>query len=360
MTSGRSSTAIILTAAFVAAMVFLTWHLKWAIGITFTAALVGVFLYTGGKLLTKVVGGNGTRGLALFCLILVALVAGFAAIALPSLISEGDELVDRGPQILEQSRQWLGQRTWGQWAIGQFGLERSPAEALSGDATRQAITGQAMSTMGLGSSVLIYGVFLAFTGLYLAIDPALYRRGVLWLLPKQHRESADDALIEVGETLERWLYARLLSMAVVGVASGLGLWALGVPLPFICAVIAFVLCFVPNFGPILSVLPPILLALTATSDDATFVAAGVPLAGAVAVLYLLIQVLESYVLTPIIQQKAVDLPPALLIVAQLVMGLLLGIIGVIIAAPLVAAIMTASKELWIEGDVDNEDPKETA
>ena len=146
-------------------------------------------------------------------------------------------------------------------------------------------------------------------------------------------------------------------MALVATLSGVGLWILGVPLPLANAAITFVLVFIPNFGPVASGTIPVLLAL---ATGGRFFDAGFANAGAVVALYVGVQTVESYLVTPMIQKRAVELPPALLITTQLVLGVLVGLVGVAVAAPLTAVLMVASRRLLVEGDVEQADPLENA
>ena len=213
-----------------------------------------------------------------------------------------------------------------------------------------------MFFLGSAFSVLASLVILVFTGLYVAAEPGLYRRGVLWLLPPRDRKKGDAALKSVGHTLTFWLAGQLVSMTLIGVLNGLGLWALGIPLPFVLGVITALLTFIPNFGPIFATLLPLLLAFSVPGRYFH----GGALILAVIALHAGIQTVESYLITPMIQKRAVEMPPALLIFAQLVMGSLIGVVGVAVAAPLVAAITAASKELLIVGDTEKENPKDRA
>lgn len=138
--------------------------------------------------------------------------------------------------------------------------------------------------------------------------------------------------------LRWWLVGKLLSMSIVGLLTTAGLWLLGVPLALAFGLIAAALTFVPNIGPVLSVVPPALLALTDEPRVAAYVVA----------LYVGIQTVESYAITPIIQRRTVSLPPALTITAQVALGFLVGALGVAVATPLTAAVMTIVRVLYVE------------
>ncbi len=334
---------VVILGAVAVATLFLAWKLRWAVGLVVSAMLVAVFFHAGARQLTKLVGGTGGRGLATFCLLLALLVAGVGLFMVPSLISESDRLVERLPQLADNLRSFLSNRPWGDWLLSQLNLSNNAAGDAASSITPGVVAQPAMRSFGLFVTVIVASVFLFFTGLYVAAEPGSYRRGILWMTPARHRRFVGRALREVADTLERWLYGQLAAMALVGLLSGLGLWILGVPLPLVCAVFTFTVCFVPNFGPVASVTPPALLALTVSPQETTLIAPGLPLMGAVIVLYIAIQVVESNIVTPLIQRRAVKLPPALLITAQLVAGLIAGVIGVVVAAPITAASLAVAR-----------------
>jgi predicted PurR-regulated permease PerM len=127
-------------------------------------------------------------------------------------------------------------------------------------------------------------------------------------------------------------------MLVIALLTTAGLWLLSVPLAPILALIAGLLNFIPNFGPIVALVPALLLGLTKGFDTALWVIG----------LYTGIQLVESYVLTPYIQQRAISMPPALLITTQVILGVMLGFLGLLLATPLTAAAMVLVRRLYIE------------
>jgi predicted PurR-regulated permease PerM len=174
----------------------------------------------------------------------------------------------------------------------------------------------------------------------------MYVRGTIRLVPPDYRLRAGEILGALGYTLKWWLIGQGVTMLVVAVATWLGLWALGVPLAFVLGVIAGLFNFIPNFGPLFSAVPATLLALTVSPERAI----------AVIILFIVLQNLEGNVLTPLIQRKAVDLPPALGIIAQILLGILVGPVGLILAWPLCAAVVLAVKMLYVEDTLGDELP----
>jgi predicted PurR-regulated permease PerM len=173
--------------------------------------------------------------------------------------------------------------------------------------------------------------------IYLAADPRLYRRGVAKLLPPSQHARIFDAMDVTGNALRFWFAGQLITMVLVGVASGLAYWWIGLPSPLALATIAAVTNFVPFLGPILGAIPA--LAFASAMDLQTVLwTLGVVLT---------IQQLEGNVITPFIQKRAVSMPPVLVLFAIGVFGLLFGLPGIFLAVPLAVAITVLVKKLWV-------------
>ena len=347
---------VVLVAAAAFAGLFLLWELKGTFALIFAAVLVAVFFRAGGDVVARALPfGRHAKGvgLAAFALSLVALIAVFVFWVGPTLSEQADALREKVPQAYADARDRVTETGWGRWLFeDESGPNVDGAVMSGGDMGRRAM--RVLSTLVW---VVTAGVFLLFTGLYLAIEPGLYQRGVEWLVPARGRKHGASLLTEMGQTLRYWLGGQLVAMALVAVLSGVGLWILGVPLPLGNAAITFVLVFIPNFGPVASGVVPVLLAL---STDGRFFDAGPTNALAVVGLYFGVQAVESYLVTPLIQKRAVELPPALLITTQIILGTLVGLVGVAIAAPLTAVLMVAVRRLVVEGKVESEDPLDSA
>ena len=208
------------------------------------------------------------------------------------------------------------------------------------------------SLSGFGRTLLSIGSGLAdllvviFAGIYLATQPNFYRIGAIKLVPPTRRKIAAEAMLESERALRLWLKGQAIAMVVVGLLTGLGLWALGMPSAFTLGLIAGVLEFIPFAGPIIAAVPAILLAF----------AVGPELALWVTLLYLLVQQFEGNVLTPLVQQYAVDLPGAVLLFSLIGFGTLFGTLGVILAAPLAVVTMVLVKRLYVIETLDTPTP----
>lgn len=195
-------------------------------------------------------------------------------------------------------------------------------------------TGVVSNTLGALANVLIVLVF----GIYLAADPEVYLGGLARLFPKGRRARVREVLLAVGSTLRWWLIGKFLSMVVIGVLTAIGLWLLGVPMAVTLALIAALLTFIPNIGPILAVVPAALLALLQSPMQVVYVC----------LLYFGIQTFESYLLTPLVQRRTVSLPPGLTIFAQVLAAVLLGGLALALATPMAAALVVLVRMLYLE------------
>lgn len=201
--------------------------------------------------------------------------------------------------------------------------------------------------VGLGYTLL--GVLadlalVAVAAIYLAADPRLYRRGAAKLLPPSQHRRALDAMDVTGSALRLWFGGQLVTMTLVGILSALAFWWIGLMSPLALGLIAGVTNFIPFLGPILGTIPALVFAVT--TDLATVLWT----LGAI----LVIQQLEGNVITPYIQQRAVAMPPALVLFAIVVFGVVFGWLGVFLAVPLAVAVTVLVKKLWIRQTLGEE------
>ena len=199
----------------------------------------------------------------------------------------------------------------------------------------QQVIEQAMSSLGQLTSAVssVLGgltnlVMIMVIGLFIAAEPNLYERGIAWMLPSGTRERFYRTSDRMGMTLRRLMAGRLLGMAVEGVGTWLLLWAGNVPMAGLLGLLTGILAFLPNIGAIISGALIILVGFSAGVETGLW---------AIAV-YVVVQVVDGYLIVPYVARKTVDLAPALVLGAQLIFGALFGLIGLALADPIVAMI----------------------
>ena len=198
----------------------------------------------------------------------------------------------------------------------------------------------------LSSTAAVAGglLLVLFLSIYIGAEPELYHRGIMHLFPHRSRERAGEVLSEMAIALRKWLVTQLIAMLVIGTVTTAVLLALGVKAAVALGLIAGLLEFVPTVGPILSALPAIAMGFVDSPEKALYVL----------IAYIGIQFLENHLLIPLLMRGGLDLPPALTIVAQALMTLLFGFLGLMVAVPLTAAVMVPIKMLYVEGVVGDE------
>ena len=266
--------------------------------------------------------------------VVLALLAVFGAVGWlfgSQIAMQFDFLVETLPRGFSQFVQDFGANPWGEWLLG-----------LARDMNLTSATGQAAGYIAaLFGSVLratAYIAVLLFAAVYLAAQPERYRHGLLQLIPQHRRVRIGDVLDLIGVTLRRWLIGQSVTMAFVGTMTAFGLWWLDVAAPLALGLTAGMFAFVPYVGPILASAPGILIAAVQGPMPALYAAA----------LYAGVHFVESNLVTPLVQAEAVELPPVLTLFAALVFGLLLGPVGVLLAAPLTIVILVLINALYLE------------
>ncbi|HLA14804.1 MAG TPA: AI-2E family transporter, partial [Gemmatimonadaceae bacterium] len=187
------------------------------------------------------------------------------------------------------------------------------------------------STLAVAAAI----VLVLFLAIYLAIDPGLYRRGLVSMVPARSRPKADRVLTAIATTLRKWLVTQLIAMVVIGVVTTVALLALDVRAAVPLGILAGLLEFVPTLGPILSALPAIAMGFVDSPEKAL----------AVTIAYIGIQFVENHVLIPILMKEGIDVPPALTIVMQAMMAIVFGFLGLLVAVPLLATFLIAARTL---------------
>ncbi len=236
------------------------------------------------------------------------------------------QLSDTLPTTIENAKAQLNQHPIGKKIVEKATSPKSMQNA-------QQVAGAFFkTTFGVFGDIYV----VLFLGIFFTVSPQIYKRGAVKLIPVSGQEKGEAVLDKLGENLKKWLKGKFFAMFVVMVLTAIGLLILGMPMWLVLAIIAGILNFIPNFGPLIAMIPAVLVAFLQGPATAAIVAG----------LYILIQVVESNFITPMVQQRLVSIPPALIILAQLLVSPLTGGWGLVLATPLMLIVMTVVQELY--------------
>jgi predicted PurR-regulated permease PerM len=270
-------------------------------------------------------------------IVLFTVVGLFVMLMVPPLVSQARDLFTVAPDLLSRGQQWL---------IEQGILGR---EITIGEAVRQGAPAASTDAVGTVLSAIwgfvggIFGVVtILIVAFYLLIDAEDIVRTIVRLLPRQERGRARDAFRRAGDKVSAWMAGQLLLGAIIGSTAAIGLWIMGVPYFYVLALIAGIGELIPIVGPLLAAIPAIAVAFSV----------GPATALGVAIFFFLQQQVENHVLVPKVMSTQVGISPVLVIMALLIGGSLLGLVGAILAVPTAAILQVFLQELLVEATAD--------
>jgi predicted PurR-regulated permease PerM len=262
------------------------------------------------------------------------------ALVLPSAMTQLSEMARTLPQSLHRL---------------ETPLQRTAAGRKILDEIHQLVQGSGVSKhlsriAGFVTSAVTDLIVVVVIGFFAALTPRGYREGALLLLPEEWRPRARQIAGKLQHQLTWWLLGQMVPMAALGVASAVGLLLLGVQLPWTLGLITGLAVFLPYAGTVLAGVPSVLMGLQRSPHTAVYVI----------ILYTVLHVAEGYFLTPLVQRRAVRLPPVLTILTQYFMWTVAGVLGLAVAAPLAGAGIVLVKELYLHVPAEKEVlPRET-
>ncbi|WP_456733074.1 AI-2E family transporter [Bradyrhizobium sp. USDA 3364] len=341
-------------AVLFAALLSFAWHFAATLFLLFAGMLLGVALNAMTTLLGRLTGLPHALRLAIVCLAMAGLLSGIVFLGGTTIAQQATVLSNTIKSQLGSVKDFLEQHgvdtsyldftnaagdAKGEGTAVTTTTTTTPATSQSPTSQSHGIPGaSALASSGgaiigqtlkvlLGTVSVVGNFFIVlFLGLAFAAQPSIYRAGLLFIAPAKWRAQVTIIVDRIGETLERWLIAQIITMAAVFLVTWIGLAVIGIPSSFILGIQAGLLAFIPTVGAILGGLIVVLASL----------ATGWIAALSAFVLFLGVHALESYVLTPIIQRQALDIPPATLFAFQILLGVVFGIWGLALALPLMA------------------------
>lgn len=370
---------ILRTLAVIAGF-YITLQLLWVgrsvVLLTFLGVFFGVALTAGVDRLEQRRIPRGV-GAVLIMLVFIGALAGIGAATAPSITGQLRELKTQLPEAIGKIQRWVRDRQEGvsqvleqvngeQPDAGRAEPEQAakpedgaaPAQAGQKEAAgeKQPGLGQGLADQVGGVARHLFGFFsstvavlggivlILFVAVFVAIDSRTYLDGLMHLFPHEARPRAREVLSATGMMLRRWLFTQFISMLAVGVLTAVVLLSLGVKAALALGIIAGVLEFIPIAGPILAAVPAIAMGFLDGPEKALYVTLA----------YIVIQQVEANLLYPLLMKKGLELPPVLTIFTQGVMSLVFGFVGLLVAVPMLAAVIVPIKMLYVRDVVGDE------
>lgn len=289
--------------------------------------LIALYFYGLSGIIHRKTGIGKKASLVIAVIVSVLVILAFFYFAGNTLANQVSELQDTIPSVIEKYEANLSQSFVGQKLLQRF---------QSSDTGKFIVIAQSFfrSTFGVLGDVYV----VLFIGLFFTASPGMYVNGFVRLIPAKKRQQVKAIIQKLGTVLTKWLKGKIFAMLIVAVLTLIGLLIMGTPMAFVLSVIAGVLNFIPNFGPIIAMIPAAIVGLLQGPVTALIIVA----------LYIVVQIIESNIITPQIQKRLISMPPALIIIAQIVMGVLSGGWGVILATPLTAILIVILKETYLK------------
>jgi predicted PurR-regulated permease PerM len=316
----------------------MAWELRWVLLVIFGAVVLAVALDVPIRLLQHQLALR--RPLALvIVIVLLALVGGaLVSLLLPEVLQQSQQLSELIPVLPTKLTDLLQQ-------LPLLGRVESLAKNMSLDRL-QNLAGGALGIAGGAANSTLQLLLMALLAILLALDPRSHQRLLIAATPRFYRPRMDTILDECREALGGWLAGMMLSALLVFLTTWAGLVLLGVPLALLSAVVCGLLTFVPTVGPTAATLLPMAVALLLVSPAKMV---------QVLLLRLVLQNLEAFVLTPLLLSRTVNLLPTVALIAQLCLGVLLGLPGLLLALPLVVVLQVISQEVLVHDVMDRWD-----
>ncbi len=308
-------------------LTLVAWRLAHVLLLAFAAIIVATILVSLGNAIAHYSRLPPRFALIVAGLLTVVLVIGFVYLLGAQIRAQTANLIEALPLLVDN----LGVR-FGVEGLYQRVIEQLQEWAQTSGAI-QNVFGVTFGIVGVVAELLV----VVAAGFYLGARPAYHHEGFLKLFPKGGRERVEVAGHEAGRALELWLVGQLIAMLLVGTLTTLGLMLLGVPSALALGFIAGIAEFVPMVGPFLAAIPALLVGLSAGENTFFYVAA----------VFIVVQQLEGNLITPLIQRRAVDLPPVLALFAVIALGTLFGPLGILLATPLTVVLLVLVKQLYI-------------
>lgn len=341
----RRSLVVAACALAVLALSWFVWSVAHALLLIFSAFLVAVGLDALARLLQRGVS-VGRHAAVVIVTSALALFLGFAlTVGTMNIASQAPELQTQVAQSIDKLQSRLGKYQLTEHLLDGSMLDSNASSGDDSGSLGEQLTSELSNAASVTLTTLTDFFVIVIIGVYLALQPSLYRDGLLRLFPPGQRERARDITREAADAVRRWLTGRVVTMSVVAIASAAGLALIGIPFAFLLGLLAGLLTFIPYLGALVSAVPALLVSGLHGIWPMIYVAS----------LYIGLHIIEGYLLAPMIQKRAVSIAPGFLLSVQVLGGAIAGVLGVALATP-IALVIAVIVQLAYVRDVIGEEP----
>lgn len=324
-------TADVARILMLAVAVLFLWKFFWmvysALFLGLIAVLIAIILHAPARVLSRWIPFR--LSFALSVIVFLAAVAGLLVQLIPQLLAQMSQLAGQLPSAMTYVGEWIEERT---------GAQTSPELAAEVNAQVADFVGRFVPLAFNLISLFVGSFAIIILAIFLAAEPDTYRDLLLRLVPPQSRERARSIYDETARNLRNWVLGKAFTMAMTGVFIWLGLTLFGIPGALALGALAALLEFIPNFGPTLAAAPAVISAFLISPATAFWVA----------VYFFIFQQIQSAITVPLVERRAVDIPPAALLIWQLMLAVGFGILGLFVATPLLAVLSVVARIVYFE------------
>lgn len=345
MTQTRSPYGVLAASIFTILILLFVYSLAEVLLLLFIAALFSLYLGAVTDFMERRLRVPRWIGLVVTLLLTLAASGLLVMLIVPPVLEQTHELINTMPALLAQWEASLLQLAVRYPVLGQI----LPPSVAAGGYFDPLLERVGSYFTGLfpyifsGLHFLINLISVLVMGIYLTLRPGVYREGVIALVPVVHRTLARDILAELANTLRSWIVGMIIAMMFLGVLTYIGLLLLDVPYALAFGVFTGVAVIVPFFGTLVSTLLPALFVLGS---------AGIFHAFLVVLLGVFVHLVEANLVHPMVMERQVNLPPVLSILSVLIMAELLGMIGLLVAVPVLASVLVITRRIYVQRIVE--------
>jgi len=325
------------------------WQVRTILMLTFAAMLLTVFASIPVRFFNKRLGFNRGVSILLFVFSSMIVVVALSLVVVPTILQQFAVLTsDVIPNGIERVVDW--------WNSGEAMEQIPQLETIvqsidftvdsdflnnvleQGSNALGQVGGSVLPLLGGVASGILSLLIIVFLCLYFVAEPDRYIQGIIALTPIWYRSRMREILEELDDTIRAWLRVTGASMAIVGLGTGIGLAAIGIEQWAALGTLAGIMSFIPNFGPIIAVVPSVAVAIIQAPENTLLV---------IVVIYG-VSFLQSQIVGPLLANESMNLAPVLILIGQIVFGIFFGFLGIMLAVPLTAIVVVLIREVYVK------------